>query len=299
MNEIFAWLSKSVTLWRGRRWSLGIDYWLLCGAGIEVLRLASIYGLISAAMLILAAIIYALGSVAGAAGAHGNLSRITASILIVRREMDLLAKPGPMALVGFAGPLTALACGFALMAVPRADLDPISQAFLASLMQWSLFFGFYNLLACWLFDGRLGWRGLLGLVLRPRHAVFATLCLAWISCGLLVWRALSGVDPLAILFTVMCVLATVKDLQAWRAGTDFVTDFPLPRNGGVSPWAKWQVAMAERASQRSAAKADAEQADLDRLLEKVSKEGLHSLTNAERATLAAISKRQREREAAL
>jgi hypothetical protein len=152
-----------------------------------------------------------------------------------------------------------------------------------------------NLLPVTGLDGAYLWRALwwpvAGRAGAARIAAGAGLAVAaiWVVAGIaFAW-------PMLALGGVLIAVLGIRSWRSIRHGYDPELQLDLSVSGGG--W--WQGRQAARAARRAAAVERAaadEQAELDRLLAKVSAHGLPSLTPGERRLLAAISRRQRAAE---
>jgi hypothetical protein len=143
------------------------------------------------------------------------------------------------------------------------------------------------------FDGAWLSRGLLmsGVGVR-RAALWSTILGFIVVVCLALWYAFLGAIVTTICFIIFAYLAW-RMMTEIQNGNDPLEDLPLPsREPGVID--RWRTARAAAAETRSAAARADEDALLDRLLAKVSTEGLPSLTESERRQLHAISERRRQ-----
>jgi hypothetical protein len=125
---------------------------------------------------------------------------------------------------------------------------------------------------------------------------------AWIgllaSSALIVWAVWIS-NFIFALFAVYLLVQSAQALAAIRAEQSEVFGYYLSYGKVRSTdgwWQRFCERRAERASERAERTAAEESALLDRLLEKVSNEGLPSLTSGERSQLERISRLRRERE---
>lgn len=160
----------------------------------------------------------------------------------------------------------------------------------------------WNLVPSMLFDGGRLWRAALWPLLGLRRAVKVTIIGGFVVSGLLVALGLWALDPLALLFAVIILFATIQEHRSVQMGFDPVLEVEpdfVGRSRSGAPaggiLARWQQRRREQRQARVEQEEASEQEVLDRLLEKVSANGLPSLTQAERETLQRISKKQKQR----
>lgn len=297
MDDLFSWLNRSWAVWRSRGLTVRVSLWLLIVAGLFAIQSARWFGFawvpVAAVLAVLAMVIHALGHVAAIRLVRGQVSDTTASALVEQSQPFIPPRPWPVFAAGIAGPLAnglvAVAAWQAAGHVPAA----LQPALILAL--WTnAGVAVINCLACSPFDGRLFWRGLLWPLLGLRRSGGATIGLAYLSAAVLLFWGAATTDLLAFLMGLMCLFATVRDHRQFRAGLEPVLDL-VPDRPAPSLWERWRTRRAEAAQARRERQEADEQEILDRLLAKVSAEGLPSLSAGERATLQRISQRQKER----
>jgi Zn-dependent protease len=198
-------------------------------------------------------------------------------------------------LVAAGGPLVNLVIWGAAMGVLHGTTwvtgDPANVlAFVAGVNLSLLLF---NLLPCYPMDGGRVSRALLWPVVGREKAVRWTIILAYVCiAGLALW-AMMNKDFFLFGLAALLVFAVLAEQRMVAQGID-------PE--GVASWAqpkplmvRWRERRSQAAAERAERRAEVEQAELDRLLEKVSQHGLPSLTEGERKTLRQISEREREK----
>ena len=144
------------------------------------------------------------------------------------------------------------------------------------------------------FDGAWLWRGLWLPLLGVRRAALAAT-----GQGILIGAVYATISIVFgwLIGALFSILLTVLAILLWRqirSGFDPVEDAPLPeraRDPGL--FARWRARRAETAAERAAAQSAQDDADVDRLLAKVSAHGLTALSDSERRHLQAISARRR------
>lgn len=169
-------------------------------------------------------------------------------------------------------------------------------ALLAYTAGFNLMLLLFNLLPCYPLDGGRMLRSLLWPMVGRVRAVRWTL---WAAYACLAIGAVWAVYTTSIMLFGLCVIllmAVLAEHQAVRQGHDPEfgdADLHVGRRGSM--WDRWQARRVAARAEREERSAEAEQAELDRLLAKVSAGGLPSLTEGERRTLRRISERERER----
>jgi len=104
----------------------------------------------------------------------------------------------------------------------------------------------------------------------------------------------------SVLNSIWLLMTLVQQHQQLRqGGSAFGVDIGYGQGRSAGGWfGRWQERRRQRAAIEREREEEAEQDVLDRLLAKVSEQGLPSLTASERAVLERISRRQRARAAA-
>jgi len=230
---------------------------------------------------------------------HGRLRQATLWGAGTMAELDQPTRPLPVFLVAAAGPL-AMAALWALLRwglLPRAgDLWSI---LIDGMMSVAALVGMINLLPHAWFDGGRLWRALLWRPLGIVRASYTTAILGIISGVLIGGYGLYFIDPLTLLMGGLMVYASIQERRSLKDGFDPVLNRELmliDRDPGW--WGRWKLARAAAAANKLERVEASEQETLDRLLAKVSEQGLPALTAAERAELQRISAAQRARQGA-
>lgn len=254
-------------------------------------------------------LLHEFGHAGAARLAGGGCERIVLWALGGAAMCDAPARPWHQFAVAAAGPLVSLvlaagcmlgvaACGLRPFAGTGEAWDAAGTlaailAFAASINLWLLLF---NLLPCYPLDGGRMARAALWPVVGRRRAVLWTIRLAY-ACLVAgsIW-ALWTQNHMLLILAVLLFLAVLSEHRAVAAGYDPEfgdADLVPERTPGLAE--RWRASRARAAAERAERAAVDEQAELDRLLAKVSEHGLPALTAAERKTLQRISQRERER----
>ena len=212
-------------------------------------------------------------------------------------DLDQPARPLPVFLVAAAGPL---AMG-ALWALLRWGLLPrvgdVWPTIIEGMMGVAALVGVINLLPHAWFDGGRLWRGLLWRPLGIRRAAGVVAILGIIAGALIAGFGLVRIDPLALLSGALMIVASVQERRSLAEGFDPVLAREVALiDSDPGWWGRWRSARATAAAAKLERIEAAEQETLDRLLAKVSAEGLPALTPAERTELQRISAAQRARQ---
>lgn len=257
----------------------------------------------------LSVLLHEFGHAGAARLAGGGCDRIVLWMFGGAAMCDAPPRAWPQFAVAAAGPLVSLLLGAGcllgvafLAGRPTADVGTAYAAagVLGALLAYTAFFNIslllFNLLPCYPLDGGRMLRSVLWPLVGRNRAVRWTIWTAYvciaIGAGYAVWTTSIMLFGLAI----MLLFAVVAEHQAVRQGYDpEFGDAELYAGRGGTAWERWQARRAAAREQREERRAEAEQAELDRLLAKVSAGGLPSLTEGERRTLRRISERERER----
>jgi len=122
--------------------------------------------------------------------------------------------------------------------------------------------------------------------------------LGFVSAALLLALSLWLQDYLLLFMAVWCLIGTLHDYGHQEPGYDPVLGTDPRIHGGGRPgpglWERFRASRAAKAEARAEKQAAADAEILDRLLAKVSAQGLPSLTDQERKQLHEISRRQQQ-----
>ena len=220
--------------------------------------------------------------------------------------------PGKRFLVTAMGPVVTLVLAAAAVALVGAVPPPFGDHFpdaaaqrfgalaplLYSVAVVNTFLLLFNLLPCYPLDGGSMLRSILWPIVGLTKAMVITIYCAYVClAGILIYAVLGSDLWLAVL-AVLLFFTVSQEHRAIRAGFDpyhgDVVGTGTDRYGRERTWLDQQ--RSKRAAKRAAREAEEQsriEAELDRLLEKVSTEGLPSLSAKERRFLDAYSKRQR------
>jgi Zn-dependent protease len=209
------------------------------------------------------------------------------------------ARPGPQFAVAAAGPLVtgllAAACWIGSRELTDAGQVPLLALFLGYGAGVNLTLLLFNLIPAYPLDGGRMLRSALWPLSGRARAVRWTIYTAYVILPLLAFAAFRYQDERLLIIALMLFIAVILEHRLVRMGYDpeFTgADFVPELGGFLARWRARRSAAAEARSERHAA---AEQAELDRLLAKVSEHGLPSLSAGERRMLQRISERERER----
>jgi hypothetical protein len=228
----------------------------------------------------------------------------TVLLMLVGGQSQLVLKRRVWPLVAYAssGILVNLAIGFAAWFGGSALLGNESTLIMGFLLRYigyaSLRLGFFNLLLpIFPFDAGLLQRALLWPITGLRRSVSITLITAYVIIGLIVISAIFYQNLMYLILGLSLLWALVNEHRSVNAGHDpWLGEDPAYFGHNRAIWDNWKQRRLVATQERVAKEEEAESATLDRLLDKVSEQGLPSLTAQERNELERISKRQRERE---
>jgi len=256
----------------------------------------------------LSVLLHEFGHAGAARLAGGGCDRIVLWMLGGAAMCEAPPRPWHQFAVAAAGPLVnaliASGCLLALAFVGGRPVWSVGQgyaiagvlgAILAFAAATNLALLIFNLLPIYPLDGGRMARAALWPFAGRRRAVRWTLVLGWIGvAGIALWGLL-GQNILLFAIALMLGLAVWREQVAVRQGYDpeFGSVDAVPERGGTLE--RWRANRAAAASERDERNSAAEQAELDRLLDKVSQGGLPALSESERRTLRRISEREREK----
>jgi len=223
---------------------------------------------------------------------------------------DIPMRPAPRFLVSAAGPavtlLLALFCALTIgdglfldgglfANTAQASMHGGFPGLVAYAANLNIFLLLFNLIPAYPLDGGAMTRAALWPVVGLRRATIATIYLAYvILCGLFV-LAVMGRSVMMSLLVVALFFQVFQEHQALRRGYDPFIEGQLPtETHGGSWWQRWRARRAARRRERQQARQRREESELDRLLEKVSSDGLPVFSTRERRFLELYSRRQRK-----
>jgi Zn-dependent protease len=295
-NDILSWSFPAI---QTRRLTVRISWLLLVWMLFDAIRFAQTqhWPLVIAAgvVLPLAMLLNGLAQVWMTRRVHGTVSVMTLSVLVNQSDITLPVRPWPHLLVGLIGLTANLAVAGGSWWGQEVGAG-MSRDLLAYVSGVNAMIGLVNLLACAPFDGQRWWRGLLWLFMPMAKAVRLSLVLGMVSAVFLIVVAAWLTSFLLLFCGIASLLATISHRQAVESGHDPIFQMD-PAYGGSAPQSAWSRQRTARREEVRAREEAAEQEVLDRLLAKVSADGLPSLTAAERKQLQRISQRQKERAA--
>ena len=315
-------LYRTSTLEVRASWLLGV--WMVFDA-VRYLH-AGAYTLSPMPLLLIPLVMYvhAMSHVGIARLVGGHADQTILSIINDRTSMKVPLNPAKQFAVAAAGPLMSFVIGLICAFVAPLFLDaankiPPQLFFLAAPMpqgnpadvgaylyftlvyfsQVNLFVFVINLLACAIFDGARMWRAILWPLFGLTRAIRWTVMLSFGCSIVILGLSLYWTDWMLMFFGVLCLLMTLHEHRSVKLGFDPVLqiefDTILDRRG-QSWFGRWQQRRRVRALERQEREEQQEQEILDRLLTKVSEHGLPALTEAERASLQRISRKQKARQ---
>lgn len=257
----------------------------------------------------LSVLLHELGHAGAARLAGGGCERIVLWMFGGAAMCDAPARPWAQFAVAAAGPFVSLLLGVGgLLAVVAltgrltADaglayhLAGLPAALLAFTAWMNLALLLFNLLPCYPLDGGRMLRAALWPLTGRARAVRFTLWAAYACLAVGGLWALWTTDILLLGLALILLMAVLAEHAMVRQGLDPEFGDAAPYERGGTAWDRWRARRAAAVAERAERQAEAEQAELDRLLAKVSAHGLPALTPAERRTLQRISERERERQ---
>ena len=246
-------------------------------------------------------LLHALAHVATARLVGGTAEVTTLSILNDITRMDVPLTPAKQFAAGAAGPLVSLVLwlSFALIGLQLSPGLPAEACGYVALENLILLVA--NLLPCAFFDGARIWRAMLWPIFGLVRAVHITVWMSYFCSGGGIALAIFFTDWLLLFMGIMSFITTIHEHRSVRSGYDPVLPAELDglTSASTRSWfSRWQAKRQRRRQERHDREERQEREVLDRLLAKVSEQGLPALTPAERTQLQRISKRQKERQEA-
>jgi len=292
-------LYRTSTLEVRASWLMGV--WILFDAVSFAHR--GLWILLPFALLVpvLSMYIHAMAHVIMARLVGGSADRTILSMINDRTDMQIPLVPGKQLAVGVAGPLISLVLCLTAFALRQVTTLPETFAWHLTeyIMYTNLFITVVNLLACAFCDGARIWRAILWPLFGLSRAIRWTVILSFMCSGLIIIYGIYTVDYLLFFVGLMCLITTVAEHRSVRLGFDpiFNVEFDTINESRSQSWfGRWQQRRRIRALERRSQEVSDEQDIVDKLLEKVSSQGLPALTEQERTTLNRISKKQKLRE---
>lgn len=315
-------LYRTSTLEVRASWLLGV--WILFDA-IRFLHVGA-YGLSPIPLLLIPLTMYvhAMAHVGMARLVGGHADQTILSLLNDQTSMQVPLNPAKQFAVAAAGPLTSmvifLVCSLVaplfldspgkialhlnlfLLPLPHQNPPDLNNYLYSTLVylshiNYSIFV--VNLFPIAFLDGARLWRAMLWPLFGLTRAIRWTVMLSFACSALLLALALYFTDWNMLFFGVLCWMATMYEHRSIKLGFDpvFQVEFDTILDRRSQSWfGRWQQRRRLRALERQEREEHEEQVILDRLLTKVSEHGLPSLTEAERATLQRISRKQKARQ---
>lgn len=215
-------------------------------------------------------------------------------------QVDMPMRPGAHFLVAIMGPMVNLGIWALCMALLQTgDLAShiVAGPCLGYLAFVNLYLLLFNLIPGHPLDGGHATTSLLWGLFGMRRAVRYTVPIGFVAAAGVFVFAIMAQQPMLAFFAFWLGFEAYRGLTALRQGSDMVFGLDLAYARGQGGWfaglrQRREAARLDRIVREEAAEAEI----LDRLLDKVSKEGLPSLSAAERRQLEQISKRQRQRD---
>jgi Zn-dependent protease len=215
--------------------------------------------------------------------------------------------PGRQFFVAAAGPVVTFMIMAPCMLIVQQGFTPdvggayqhqgLLMATLAYTARINLINLLFNLLPCYPLDGGRMTRAVLWPLIGLRKAGFVTVWLAYFCiAGLFAWAAF-GSQSMLLVLCFLLLFNVLQEHAALRRGFDPYLGEQAEQEGAGTTWfERWGRRRRAQAQERREREEQEEQEVLDRLLAKVSEQGLPSLTIAERASLQRISRKQKERQ---
>ncbi len=292
-------LYRTSTLEVRASWLLGV--WML----FDAVRFAhtSQWWLIPFAFIvpIISMYIHAMAHVVMVRLVGGSADRTTLSVINDQTDMQVPLNPAKQLAVGASGPLISLVLWLSAEALYYAIATPQSFAWflIAYIALTNKYITLINLLACAMCDGARIWRAILWPLFGLGRAIRWTVLLSYLCSIVIIGLGIYLTDLLLLVIGIMCLMTTISEHRSVKLGFDpiFNIEFDTINESRSQSWfGRWQQRRRLRAIERRSQEVSDEQEIVDKLLEKVSVQGLPSLTEQERTTLNRISKKQKQRE---
>jgi Zn-dependent protease len=301
-TNIWGW---SLLLWRSAGLEVRASWMMLVWMLFDAVNFAhaGLWVLLPFAVAVpfVSMLLHALAHVATARLVGGTAEVTTLSVLNDITRMEIPLSPAKHFAAGAAGPLVSLVLWLSFALIGKQLDSGIGQLACAYVAGTNFMLLVLNLLACAFFDGARIWRALLWPVFGLVRAVRITVWLSYFCSGAMIAWSVYSTNWLLLFMGVICFVTTIHEHRSVRSGYDPV--LPAELDGltaaATRSWfSRWQARRQRRRQERHDREEREEREVLDRLLAKVSEQGLPGLTPAERTQLQRISKRQKERQEA-
>lgn len=300
-SNIMGW---SFLLWRTASLEVRVSWMLLVWILFDAVRFmhGGSWWMLPFALIVpfLSMLLHALAHVVTTRLVGGTAEVTTLTVLNDITRMELPLSPAKHFAAAAAGPLVSLVLwlSFSLIA-KQLDIGTFSWLLCVYVAGTNFMIFTLNLLACAMFDGARMWRAVLWPIFGLVRAVRITVWLSYASAIYILAEGVYFTDALWLFVGIVCFIGTILEHRSVRSGFDPVLPAELDglTSASTRSWfSRWQAKRQRRRQERHDREEREEQEVLDRLLAKVSEQGLPGLTPAERTQLQRISKRQKERQ---
>lgn len=299
-NTFWSWslkLYRTSTLEVRASWTLGVwmlfDAFRYAKAGYwEIVPFAFLVPLVSMYL-------HAMAHVGMARLVGGSADRTVLAILNDQTSMQVPLTWPKQFMVGAAGPLVSLVIWLASELGARLLPPGFLAGLLAYVADCNFWITILNLLACAIFDGARMWRAMLWPLVGLGRAIRCSVVLSFVCSIGLIGLSFWWQSWMLLLCGMGALFITIQEHRSVKLGFDPILQIEFDAIEGrrsQSWFGRWQQRRKIRALERQEREENEEQDILDRLLIKVSEHGLPALSEAERATLQRISRKQKARQ---